>query len=290
MATDNRKRSGEYACKESLERGMRRGRTVSLTLDDEENGVPSNHEASSEISSLDIANLNLREQKESTEKKDWQDICKEQVNKIRTEEDTDAIKTRKREDDASFNERIETIKGAVGTILKAVGEDPNRDGLLDTPERYAKAMLYFTKGYTQNLYDVINDAIFDVRHDELVIVKDIDVFSLCEHHLVPFHGRAHVGYLPNQQVVGISKLARIVDMFSRRLQVQERLTKQIALAIYETLKPTGVGVIVEATHMCMTMRGVSKPGAETITSCMLGTFRDDPKTREEFLQLIRSRR
>lgn len=211
------------------------------------------------------------------------------VQKIKKPEDEKAITRRNREDgELDFVKGVEAIKGAVTTILQAVGEDPTRDGLLDTPERYAKALMYFTKGYTQNLNDVINDAIFNEAHDELVIVKDIDIFSMCEHHLVPFHGKAHVGYLPNQKVVGISKLARIVDMFSRRLQVQERLTKQIALAVHDALKPTGVGVIIEASHMCMVMRGVEKPGASTITSCMLGTFRDDPKTREEFLQLTRA--
>jgi len=198
------------------------------------------------------------------------------------------IKSQHKEEE-SFEERIKSIAGSVGTVLKAVGEDPNREGLLDTPERYAKAMLFFTKGYQMNLTEVINGAVFSENHDELVLVKDIDLFSTCEHHLVPFWGKAHVGYLPNNKVVGLSKLARIVEMFSRRLQVQERLTKQIALALYEAIDPSGVGVIIEACHMCMVMRGVQKPGAMTVTSCMLGTFRDDPKTREEFLTLIAKR-
>lgn len=194
----------------------------------------------------------------------------------------------KRSDDQPeiFNNRIERMSNAVRTILECVGEDPNREGLLDTPERYAKAMLFFTKGYTEQLTDVTNSAVFNEDHDELVVVKDIQLFSMCEHHLVPFHGTAHVGYLPSGKVIGLSKLARIVDMFSRRLQVQERLTKQIALCINEAIEPSGVGVIIKACHMCMTSRGVQKPGAETVTSCMLGTFRDDPKTREEFLTLI----
>ena len=188
------------------------------------------------------------------------------------------------------NKRIEDISKAVTTVLEAVGEDPQREGLLDTPQRYAKAMLFFTKGYTENLAEVTNDAIFNEDHEELVIVKDIEIFSMCEHHMVPFYGKAHVGYIPSGKVLGVSKLARIVEMYSRRLQVQERLTKQVAVALNEAINPSGVGVVIEACHMCMVMRGVQKAGAETVTSCMLGTFRDDPKTREEFLFLIKSRK
>ncbi|XP_061924666.1 GTP cyclohydrolase 1 [Entelurus aequoreus] len=183
---------------------------------------------------------------------------------------------------------LPSLAAAYTTILKGLGEDPQRQGLVKTPWRAATAMQFFTKGYQETIIDVLNDAIFDEDHDEMVIVKDIDVFSMCEHHLVPIIGRVHIGYLPNKRVLGLSKLARIVEIYSRRLQVQERLTKQIAVAITEALQPTGVGVVMEATHMCMVMRGVQKMNSKTITSTMLGVFREDPKTRDEFLTLIRS--
>ncbi|PIO77499.1 GTP cyclohydrolase I [Teladorsagia circumcincta] len=181
---------------------------------------------------------------------------------------------------------LDKMAAAYSSIISHVGEDVNRQGLLKTPERAAKAMLYFTKGYEQQLDDILNEAVFDEDHDEMVIVKDIEMFSLCEHHLVPFNGKVHIGYLPNKKVLGLSKLARIVEMFSRRLQVQERLTKQIATAMVQAVQPAGVAVVIEASHMCMVMRGVQKINATTSTSCMLGVFRDDPKTREEFLNLI----
>ncbi|XP_026526024.1 GTP cyclohydrolase 1 [Pseudonaja textilis] len=190
------------------------------------------------------------------------------------------------EEDNEMN--LPGLAAAYTTILSALGEDPQRQGLLKTPWRAATAMQYFTKGYQETITDVLNDAIFDEDHDEMVIVKDIDMFSMCEHHLVPFIGKVHIGYLPNKQVLGLSKLARIVEIYSRRLQVQERLTKQIAVAITEALQPAGVGVVIEATHMCMVMRGVQKMNSKTVTSTMLGVFREDPKTREEFLALIRS--
>ncbi|KAF2703451.1 GTP cyclohydrolase I [Pleomassaria siparia CBS 279.74] len=193
---------------------------------------------------------------------------------------------RKEATEEQKEERLAKLAGAVRTILECVGEDPDREGLRDTPERYAKAMLFFTKGYEENLRDIVNGAVFHEDHDELVIVKDIEIFSLCEHHLVPFTGKMHIGYIPNRRVIGLSKLARIAEMFSRRFQVQERLTKQVALALSEMLQPQGVAVVVESSHLCMVMRGVQKTGATTTTSCMLGRLRSTAKTREEFLSLI----
>ncbi|XP_076152469.1 GTP cyclohydrolase 2 [Alosa pseudoharengus] len=190
--------------------------------------------------------------------------------------------------EAEDESRLPILEAAYTTILKGLGENTDRQGLLRTPLRAAKAMQFLTKGYHETIYDVLNDAIFDEDHEELVIVKDIDMFSLCEHHLVPFFGKVHIGYLPNKKVVGLSKLARIVEIYSRRLQVQERLTKQIATAISEALQPAGVAVVIEAAHMCMVMRGVQKMNSRTVTSAMLGSFREDPKTREEFLALTKS--
>lgn len=185
--------------------------------------------------------------------------------------------------------RLQRLAGAVTTMLDCVGEDAERDGLKETPMRYAKALMYFTKGYEQNVRDLVNGAVFHEDHDELVIVRDIEVFSMCEHHLVPFTGKMHIGYIPNRRVLGLSKFARLAEMFSRRLQVQERLTKQVALAVDEVLKPRGVAVVMESSHLCMVMRGVEKTTALTTTSCMLGAMRASAKTREEFLSLLNRR-
>ncbi|KAK2763072.1 GTP cyclohydrolase 1 [Arachnomyces sp. PD_36] len=182
--------------------------------------------------------------------------------------------------------RIQKLAGAVRTIFECVGEDPEREGIRETPERYAKALMFFTKGYEENVRDLVNGAVFHEDHDELVIVKDIEVFSLCEHHLVPFTGKMHIGYIPDRRVLGLSKLARLAEMFARRLQVQERMTKQVALAISEVLKPRGVAVVMESSHLCMVMRGVQKTSSTTTTSCMLGCMRSSAKTREEFLSLL----
>lgn len=176
---------------------------------------------------------------------------------------------------------------AVRTLLIGLGEDPDREGLLDTPKRVVKALKFLTQGYNQSLDELLNGAVFHESANEMVLIRDIDLFSSCEHHILPIIGRAHVAYIPDGKVIGLSKIARICDMYSRRLQVQERLTAQIADAIQGLLKPQGVAVVVEATHMCMVMRGVQKPGSWTATSAMKGVFAEDPKTRQEFMSLIR---
>jgi GTP cyclohydrolase I len=174
----------------------------------------------------------------------------------------------------------------VREMLRQLGEDPDREGLLKTPERVEKALKFLTQGYTQDPCKLLNSALFTVAYDEMVIIKDIDVYSMCEHHMLPFVGKAHVAYLPKGKVVGLSKIPRLVDLFARRLQVQERLTVQIAETIADCVKPRGVGVVVEAKHFCMMMRGVEKQNSVCVTSCMLGAFRDHPGSREEFLALI----
>ncbi|QNI35693.1 GTP cyclohydrolase I FolE [Edaphobacter albus] len=172
-------------------------------------------------------------------------------------------------------------------ILSRIGEDPNRDGLIRTPERMEKAMAFLTRGYSKNITDVLHEALFDVDYDEMVIVKDIEFFSMCEHHLLPFFGKAHVAYVPNGKVIGLSKIPRLVDVFARRLQVQERLTREIGDAITEAINPQGVAVIMEAQHLCMMMRGVEKQHSLTVTSAMLGVFKTQLQTRNEFLSLVR---
>ncbi len=172
-------------------------------------------------------------------------------------------------------------------MIRRVGEDPARDGLVRTPERMEKSMTYLTRGYEQTVEEVLHDALFDVEYDEMVIVKDIEFYSLCEHHLLPFFGKAHVAYVPKGKVIGLSKTARLVDVFARRLQVQERLTRQVAEAIEEAINPQGVAVILEAQHLCMMMRGVEKQHSHTVTSAMLGVFKTQMQTRNEFLSLVR---
>ncbi|MEE9494400.1 MAG: GTP cyclohydrolase I FolE [Gammaproteobacteria bacterium] len=179
-----------------------------------------------------------------------------------------------------------TIADSYLNIIKSVGEDPEREGLLKTPERAAKAMEFLTRGYNQDLDVVLNGAVFPSDNDQMVIVKDIEMYSLCEHHLLPFIGKAHVAYLPQGKVIGLSKIARIVDMYARRLQIQEQLTTQIATAIHDVTDAAGVGVVIEASHLCMMMRGVEKQNSETVTSMMTGTFRENYRTRTEFLKLI----
>ena len=177
-------------------------------------------------------------------------------------------------------------QGLVKDLLKELGEDPKREGLVKTPARVARMYEFLTKGYHEDVRQVLNDAVFAERYNEMVIVKDIDFYSLCEHHLVPFYGKCHIAYIPNGKIVGLSKLPRVVEVFARRLQVQERLTQQIADTLFKYLKPQGVGVVIEARHLCMMMRGVEKQNSVATTSAMLGTFRHDVKTRTEFLTLL----
>jgi len=182
-------------------------------------------------------------------------------------------------------EGIEELAQIVRRQLELLGEDPERQGLAKTPERVALSLSWLTRGYEQDVRKVIGDALFDESHENMVMVRDIELYSLCEHHMLPFYGKAHIAYIPNGRIVGLSKLPRIVDVFARRLQVQERLTEQIAGAIEDVLAPLGVGVVIEAYHLCMMMRGVQKQNSKTITSALRGVFRDDPKTRDEFLRL-----
>ena len=173
----------------------------------------------------------------------------------------------------------------VRSMLTALGEDPTRDGLLRTPERVAKSMQWLTRGYGQSVADAVGDGVFEGTHESMVVVRDIEVYSLCEHHMLPFFGKAHIAYYPNGRILGLSKIPRVLDVFARRLQVQERLTDQVADALIEVLQPAGVGVVIEAYHLCMMMRGVEKQNSKTVTSALRGLFRDDAKARDEFLRL-----
>ena len=186
-------------------------------------------------------------------------------------------------------EKSESIADLVRRMLQLIGEDPERDGLRHTPERFEKALRFLTSGYHQDPKKLLNGAMFSVCYDQMVLVKDIEVYSLCEHHMIPFFGKCHVAYIPDKRVVGLSKIPRLVNMFARRLQIQERLTNQIASAIQQEISPFGVGVVVEARHLCMVMRGVEKQNSQTVTSAMLGAFRENVQTREEFLSLIRDK-
>ena len=180
-----------------------------------------------------------------------------------------------------------TTRAIYRELIARLGEDPDRDGLLRTPERMEKSMIFLTRGYTQDVTETLHEALFDVDYDEMVMVKDIEFYSMCEHHLLPFFGKAHVAYVPNGKVIGLSKIPRLVDVFARRLQVQERLTREIAEAIDEAIHPQGVAVILEASHLCMMMRGVEKQHSSTVTSAMLGVFKTELQTRNEFLSLVR---
>jgi GTP cyclohydrolase I len=182
--------------------------------------------------------------------------------------------------------KVESVASLVRKMIALIGEDPEREGLKKTPERYEKALKFLTSGYHQNADHLLNGATFSVCYDEMVVVKDIEFFSLCEHHLLPFFGKAHVAYLPSKKVIGLSKVARLVNMYARRLQIQERMTSQIAHALEEKIAPQGVGVIIEARHVCMQMRGVEKQHGQAVTSAMLGAFRENKQTRDEFLALV----
>ncbi len=181
----------------------------------------------------------------------------------------------------------DNISGLVEALLKELGEDPGREGLARTPQRVAEALRFFTQGYEQDPSEILTGALFDVDYDEMVLVRDIDFYSLCEHHMVPFFGRVHVAYIPNRKILGLSKIPRLVEIFARRLQVQERLTMQVAQTLEEVLEPKGVGVVVEAKHLCMMMRGVESQNAFAVTSSLRGEFQKDPKTRSEFMGLLR---
>lgn len=209
------------------------------------------------------------------------------MNKKISEEEINGGFTDEREFDSEDNDSSDKkMEDLVSKILVELGEDPKREGLVRTPERVAQAYKFLTKGYKEDENKLLNNATFNVSYDEIVIVKDIDFYSLCEHHILPFYGKCHVAYIPDKKVIGLSKIPRIIEMYSRRLQVQERMTKQIGDLLFRFLKPHGVAVVCEARHLCMMMRGVEKQNSVATTSCMLGEFRENAKTRDEFLRLI----
>jgi GTP cyclohydrolase IA len=205
----------------------------------------------------------------------------------RRNSDLDVEEPFARESDRLGEKDLDKIAKAYRELLQSIGEDANREGLRRTPDRAARALEFLTQGYRQDLDQIINGAVFESRASEIILVKDIELYSLCEHHLLPFIGRAHVAYLPNGKVIGLSKVARIVDVFARRLQIQENLTTQIAESLMRCLEPSGVAVVVEAKHLCMMMRGVEKQNSVMKTSCLLGTFKEDARTRSEFLSLLK---
>ena len=205
----------------------------------------------------------------------------------RRNSDLDVEEAFPRESNRLPEKDLDKIANVYRELLQGIGEDVDREGLLRTPDRAARALEFLTQGYRQNLDQIINGAVFESRASEIILVKDIELYSLCEHHLLPFIGRAHVAYLPNGKVIGLSKVARIVDVFARRLQIQENLTTQIAESLMRCLEPSGVAVVVEAKHLCMMMRGVEKQNSVMKTSCLLGTFKEDARTRSEFLSLLK---